>query len=382
MPAGAAGRRAGSTSALRAIASSGQRPSAGPRVDESRRGRRTRSLVRKWLDKAAHPLLTLAAVLVLEAAATGGLIWWAGLDHVLHALSVENARWFALCAAGQLLAYVGYSLALRTIAAVDQGVELSYPAALAVVSVGFGPMFSANTSGGFSVDYLTLQEAGMEETKAFQRVLGLSALEYAVLAPGVAVCGVLLYLGIGGSADGTVTLPWLAVIPGAIIAAWLTSPKRKGRFVGYAAGAGWLRRGFAHFVAALNVLRALLVEWRQYGWAFGGAALYWIGDIVTFWAALRVFDVKLSVPVLVLAYGTGWALTRRSLPFGGPGMVEILLAYVLTWFHVDFAAAAAGVVGYRLFNFWLALLPAAAVLPFHRRLEKELADATPARTSG
>jgi uncharacterized membrane protein YbhN (UPF0104 family) len=85
--------------------------------------------------------------------------------------------------------------------------------------------------------------------------------------------------------------------------------------------------------------------------------------------------------VLVLAYGTGWALTRRSLPFGGPGLVEILLAWVLTWFHVDFAAAAAGVVAYRLFNFWLALLPAAAVLPFHRRLEKELADATPAAGS-
>ena len=45
-------------------------------------------------------------------------------------------------------------------------------------------------------------------------------------------------------------------------------------------------------------------------------------------------------------------------------MVEILLAWVLTWFHVDFAAAAAGVVAYRLFNFWLALVPAAAVLPF------------------
>jgi len=80
--------------------------------------------------------------------------------------------------------------------------------------------------------------------------------------------------------------------------------------------------------------------------------------------------------VLVLAYGTGWALTRRSLPFGGPGLVEILLAWVLTWFHVNFAAAAAGVLAYRLFNFWLALIPAAAVLPFGRRMERELARAT------
>ena len=98
-------------------------------------------------------------------------------------------------------------------------------------------------------------------------------------------------------------------------------------------------------------------------------------DFVTLWAALRVFDLQLSVPVLVLAYGTGWALTRRSLPFGGPGVVEILLVWVLTWFHLDFGAAAAGVVAYRLFNLWLALLPALIVLPFGRALEREMDDA-------
>lgn len=164
------------------------------------------------------------------------------------------------------------------------------------------------------------------------------------------------------------------MVPGAIIAAWLTSPKRVGRFEA-AKDASWLRRGFAHVVAALAVLRALFVGWRKYAWAFGGAALYWIGDILTFWAALNVFAVHLSAAELVLVYGTGWALTRRSLPFGGPGLVEILLAFVLTWFHVPFAAGAAGVVAYRLFNFWLALIPAAAVLPFSDCVERQIANA-------
>ena len=90
-------------------------------------------------------------------------------------------------------------MALRATAGVDNGVELSLPTSLAVVSVGFGPMFSANTSGGFSVDYLTLRHAGMSKKRSTRRVLGLSALEYAVLAPAVALCGVLLFLGIGGS---------------------------------------------------------------------------------------------------------------------------------------------------------------------------------------
>ena len=44
--------------------------------------------------------------------------------------------------------------------------------------------------------------------------------------------------------------------------------------------------------------------------------------------------------------------TRRSLPFGGPGIVEIMLAFVLTRRDVPFAPAAAGVVAHRHFNFW------------------------------
>jgi hypothetical protein len=162
---------------------------------------------------------------------------------------LSNTAWIGLCAAGQLIAYLGYGLALRATAGVDNGVELSLPTSLAVVSVGFGPMFSANTSGGFSVDYLTLRHAGMSKKRSTRRVLGLSALEYAVLAPAVAVCGLLLFFGIGGSAPGDVALPWLAVIPGVVVAAWLTSPRRRKRFEA-TAGDSWLRRGLAHVVGA------------------------------------------------------------------------------------------------------------------------------------
>jgi uncharacterized membrane protein YbhN (UPF0104 family) len=341
----------------------------------TKRRRSRPSLVRTWYDAAAHPLLTLVVVLALELSVTGGLIWWAGWGEVVHALAIGNAEWFALCAGGQLVAYFGYGVALRATARVDDGVQLSLPTSLAIVSVGFGPMFSANTSGGFSVDYLTLRYAGMSKKRATRRVLGLSALEYAVLAPAVALCGVLLVFGVGGSAPASVALPWLAVVPGALVAAWLTSPGRRERLESSAGDSG-PRRGLAHAVGALAVLRALVKERPRHGTAFFGAALYWLGDIVTFWAALRVFDITLTPAVLVLAYGTGWALTRRSLPFGGPGIVEILLAWVLTWFHVPFAAAAAGVLAYRLFNFWLALIPAAAVLPFGRKVERELARAT------
>jgi uncharacterized membrane protein YbhN (UPF0104 family) len=333
---------------------------------------RDSSLVRRWLERTAHPVVTLAVVLGFEAIALAVLVWKAGWGHMLDAISVDNFEWFALCAAGQLIAYVGYTIGLRATAQVDRGVSLPFPAAFAVVSVGFGPLFSANASGGFSVDYVTLRQAGMSARRAFRRVLGLSALEYAVLAPAVAVCALLLYLDIGGSAPASVTLPWLLVVPGTLAAAWLTSPKRVKRFEA-GKSAGRIRRGFAHAVASLAVLRALLVGWRHCGWAFLGGALYWTGDLLTFWGALQTFGVRLSAVALVVAYGTGWALTRRALPFGGPGIVEVMMAFVLTWFGVPFAPAAAGVVAYRLFNFWLALLPMAVVLPFTHRVERQLA---------
>jgi uncharacterized membrane protein YbhN (UPF0104 family) len=328
-------------------------------------------LIDVWLDQSAHPLLALVLSFALEAGALGGLVYWVGWRGIVHAIDLGNARWFALCVGGQLVAYLGYTIALRGVAAVDGGVRLDLPLSFAIVSIGFAPVFCANTAGGFSIDLVALREAGMSRPKAFVRVLSLSALEYAVLAPVVAVCGVLLVLNLGGHASPGIALPWLAVVPGALVAAWLSSPSRP-RSWSDPSGRGRVGRGFAHTVAALVVLRRLLLEQPQQGSAFAGAALYWLGDLVTFWAALRVFDVRLSLPVLVLAYGTGWALTRRSLPLGGPGVVEVLLAWVLTWFDVPFGAAAAGVVAYRIFNFWIALLPAAVVLPFAHRFHRRL----------
>jgi uncharacterized membrane protein YbhN (UPF0104 family) len=335
---------------------------------------RRKTLAERWLERAPHPIVTLVIVGVLEGAAVVGLIYAAGWHQILHALSKDNVEWFLVCAAGQLVAYFGYAISYRAAAGVDGGVRLPLTGALAVVSAGFGPMFAASASGGFSVDYVTLRQAGMSPRKAFRRVLGLSALEYAVLAPAVAACAVLVYLGVGGHAPGSVTLPWLAVVPGALAAAWLTSPKQVRRFRA-GTNASRPRRGLAHVVAALELLRTLAAGWRTCWWAFAGAALYWAGDILTFWAALRCFGVELPVPALVVAYGTGWALTRRSLPFGGPGLVEVVLAFALTWFGVPFAPAAAGVVAYRLFNFWLSLIPAAAILPLSDRIERHIVRA-------
>ena len=68
-------------------------------------------------------------------------------------------------------------------------------------------------------------------------------------------------------------------------------------------------------------------------------------------------------------------LTRRSLPAGGAGIVEIALTFALTWVGFPFVRALLGVVVYRLFNLWLPILPALAVFPQVEELRRELEEA-------
>ena len=73
---------------------------------------------------------------------------------------------------------------------------------------------------------------------------------------------------------------------------------------------------------------------------------------------------------MIIAYATGYAATRRSLPLGGAGITEFLMTYALYWVRLPLAPALAAVVAYRAFNLLLAALPA---LIAHRQLAPMLA---------
>src|SRR5437868_1725022 len=188
---------------------------------------------------------------------------------------------------------------------------------------GFGVFAAARTSGGFAVDYWALRTAGEDREGAVARVLALGALEYAVLAP-AALCAAIAILVDGEDISLGLTLPWLAVIPGALIAIWITSPGRARRYATHDPGAGRIRGGFAHSVAGLSMLRRMLVAPpREHGLGLLGTAAYWAGDIACLWGALQLFgNPRLSTPALIIGYATGYVLTRRSLPAGGAGVVK------------------------------------------------------------
>lgn len=327
--------------------------------------RRT-SLGRRLVRGRHHPWLVLVVAVILEAAAGAGLvILVGGWRNLLAGLGGENLPWFALCLGAEVAAYLGYALAFREVVVVRGGPRLGVGSAAAVVGAGFAPVLTADAWGGFSVDRAALEEMGMRREEAVARVLALNGLEYVLLAPAALVSALLLFAGIGGHAPASITLPWLAFVPGAIVALVLTT-RRPRIAIRRRRHRGVVARVLAQAVDALVLLREMLTSPRH--WAgLGGAAVYWAGDMAALWGALQAFGVAPSVPALVLAFATGYALTRRALPAGGPGAVELLLSLALHWVGVPFGPAILAVFVYRVFTFWLALLPGLVVL---RRLDR------------
>jgi uncharacterized membrane protein YbhN (UPF0104 family) len=314
-------------------------------------------------------LILLVAGAIATAAAMG-LADVAGYRRLVDAVQDVVPTWFSVCFGAQVVAYLGYVLAVRDIARVDGGPLLSLRLSMRTVVAGFGVFAATHAAGGFAVDYWTFRRSGLRRREALARVLALGALEYAVLAPAALISAIVLAFGIGDHVRDAMIYPWLAVIPGFLAALWVSSPKRAERLSDPGDG-GRVRHWLAHAVAGIVKLRALLSRPRVHGLGVVGVSLYWLGDIVCLWAALKIYNTSIAVPDLILAYATGYVLTRRSLPAGGAGVVEVLMTFALVWVGVPIAPALLGVITYRAFNFWLPVIPALAALPAVRRMRQD-----------
>ena len=322
------------------------------------------------LDLERRNVLILLVAGAAAIAAAMGLADIAGYNRMVDAVQDVVPTWFAVCFGGEVVAYLGYVLAVRAVARLDGGPVLSLRLTMRTVVAGFGVFAATHAAGGFAVDYWTFRRAGLRRKEAVARVLALGALEYVVLAPAALVCAIVLLFGTGGHVQDAMTYPWLAVVPGFFAALWVSSPKRAGRLSDPSAG-GRVRHWFAHLVAGITKLRLLLIRPRTHGLGIVGVSLYWLGDIACLWAALKIYNAEVSIPALILAYATGYVLTRRSLPAGGAGVVEVLMTFALIWVGIPIAPALLGVVTYRLFNFWLPVIPALAALPAVRRMRRD-----------
>lgn len=306
----------------------------------------------------AHPIATTLLAFAIAAGAAVGIAAGAGFASFGRAWTHLHPGWLSLAVAAQLLALAAYGVSYRVVTRFDGGPQLPLPVLVRLIVAGFGP---SAVRGGFELDRRALDSLHPGDNDATARVLGLGALEWAVLAPAAWICAVIL-LEVGDRrAMPSLLWPWAIAVPVGFAAGfWAAAPRRR----------GWLdsRSGRAAAVLAwaldgVGVVRSLAVGASRCWQAWLGTILYWALDITSFYACARFIGLHIGPGEVIVAYATGYALTRRSMPLGGAGITEVLMTLALHWVGQPFAPALALVVLYRGLNFILPALPALVVRP-------------------
>jgi uncharacterized membrane protein YbhN (UPF0104 family) len=315
-----------------------------------------------WLSTIFAALLAAVAV-ILIAHATGA-------DAIGRAFEDVDPGWIVLVAGAQLITYPAYVLAYRAVAATHGHAPLSLPIVSRIVVAGFGPFA---LDGGFGVDKRMLQAIDEDERSARVRVMTLGTLEWAILAPTACITAIVL-LAERANIMPSLLWPWaLSVPPSVVLALWASKPRRS-RWI--AERSGPRVDLLVQMLEGIDGVRCMVTQdpLRKLG-AWLGIMVYWAADMAALWGALRTFGMDLSVGKLIIAYSTGYAATRRSLPLGGAGATEALMTFALYWVREPLAPALAAVMLYRLFNF---LLIAAPAIIAHRQLPRLISRAAAA----
>ncbi|HXD59131.1 MAG TPA: lysylphosphatidylglycerol synthase domain-containing protein [Thermoleophilaceae bacterium] len=307
-----------------------------------------------------RPVLASALATLIAAVAVLAIAWVTGADAIGRAFDEIHPQWIALIAGAEVIAYLAYTVAYRSIARVHGHTPLALPLVARVVAAGFGPFA---LTGGFGIDKQALHALHQDERSARVQVIGLGVMEWALLAPTTCVVSI-VFLVTGADILPSLLWPWAIAVPvGLGFGLWASAPRRRDRMSRIR---GRRREWLAHLLDGMGVLHTLIRQPRKYAGAWIGTAAYWAADIGAFYGGLRTFGLDPGAGKIILAYATGYAATRRSLPLGGAGVTEALMTYSLYWVREPLAPALAAVVAYRAFNFVLAATPALLV---HRHVE-------------
>jgi len=300
-----------------------------------------------------RPLLATVLATAIAAVAVIVIAKGTGADAIGRVFEDLDPGWVALVAVTELATYPAYVLAYRSVARIHGHALLSLPIVTRIVVAGFGPFA---LDGGFGVDKRMLEAINEDERSARVRVLALGTLEWAVLAPTACITAIVLLVQ-GANILPSLLWPWvLSVPPCFAVALWLSAPRRS---VWLARVGGRRVDLLVQMLEGIAGLRDLTTSGPlRHSWAWLGILAYWAADMCALWASLRTFGIDLGLGKLIIAYSTGYAATRRSLPLGGAGATEVLMTYALYWVREPLAPALAAVMVYRAFNFLLIAVPA------------------------
>lgn len=306
---------------------------------------------------AAGVALTAAVVVLIDQSAHNLAL--------VSRLRGATFAWLLVCGLGEIAAYFGFILSYQSMAQVAGGPRLPASVVVRVVGLSFGAFSVATAIGGLSVDFWALREAGEDPTQASARIIGLETMRWAVLAIATCVAAVLVLLGVGYPVVWVVPVGWLVLTTLCFAGGlFVSSPGRRERFMHRRSRLGRALGVAVGGLVYIGQMRRGPRPLRRR--AIGGAALFWAGELLCAWAALRSFGAQVGIAALLLGYTTGYLATGLPLPLGGAGGVDAALTGGFVLAGAPLGSALLGAIAFRVFSFWLPALGAlAAVLTAH-----------------
>jgi glycosyltransferase 2 family protein len=296
----------------------------------------------------------------------------AGFSQVREAVERADSRWFVLCLAAQVLALAAYADVVRGAFRWRDGPDPGFgvSARVMLASIGAARVFAAGGLGAIAASYWCFRRARFSAEDSLARVLGFNAIFYVPFGIGAWVAVLLAATGVWGAESLALTGPWLVGVPVIFVAAALVAQPRRLEAL-TRPGASAVRRALASAVAALCWVREVLVDAAGRRLALA-TALFWVGNVVCLWAALRSVGETLPLPELVIGFALGQVAMVLPLPLGGVGGVDAAMTYALTAVGVPLAPALVAVGVYRLFAFWAPTIPALVALALLPRTGRRL----------
>ena len=237
-----------------------------------------------------------------------------------------------------------------------RGPRVGFWYSLKVALAGFAltQLVAAGGAAGMAFTFWVMRRLGFSRKNALVQLITLNTAVYFVF-------GWLGWLGaLVGLVDPAVpramAVSWLAGFATVIaLALWFTQPQRAAALTSAEDGPR-LRRALAVGVSAAARVRSCTHTAdgrRLLAWSL----LYWAGDLVSLWAALRAFGVTVSATAIVGAYVTGYLAQSVPIPLIATGGVDAATTFTLTAVGVPIEVALLGVVAHRVFAFWLPVIP-------------------------
>lgn len=333
---------------------------------------------------------TVVIVLVLVAAIYILLPKIVGLEDAIAMVDDGDPLWIALAFVFSVFISVSYIALFRGVVG-ENVLHLEWREAYEISMASFAAsrLFSGGGAGGIVVTYWALRKAGMERRQSACRMVAFLVLLYSIYLLALVVFGVLLRTGVlpGAAPPGLTIVP--AAIGGALIVVLVLIAlipadveRRMERWGKSHPGGRFAQRLVTvpdTLARGTRTAIAFIRQPKRGGLALLGSIGFWAANIAALWASFKAFDVDVAFGVVVQGYFVGMVANLIPGAPGGVGTVDAGMIGAFVLFGLPGASVFAAVLIYRLFAFWLPVLPGfVAFLQLRRTVARWEADGTPA----